>query len=224
MYIEEEEVYIDNIKQYILNIDQANEELGQKMEGLTIQKVVTDYLKIFHALAIKRLEKQEDFCNSYEFEQDFKLENLSYCLSCPTSLNDFFADCFVKAGITEKDNLVFVSEAEATAFHCLSINRLTTKIVPDQTYLVLDIGHSSFGISKIKADSTENFSKVELISEELGKGSMVLENSFRDYLIKNKSQLNLNESIISKLVETFVKEIKVSQLLFFIYIHICTLY
>ncbi|GAA5796133.1 hypothetical protein HPULCUR_001502 [Helicostylum pulchrum] len=207
---EEGDVYIDNIKQYILNIDQANEELEQKLKGLTIQKAVTDYLKSFHALAIERLKKQKDFCNSYNFEQDFKLENLSYCLSCPASLNDFFANCFVEAGITEKDNLIFVSEAEATAFHCLSIDRRTTKIAPDQTYFVCDVGHSSFGVSKIKADSTENFSEVELISEELEKGSMVLENSFIDYLNENKSELNLNESIISSLVETFVKEIKFS--------------
>ncbi|GAA5810177.1 hypothetical protein MFLAVUS_003596 [Mucor flavus] len=207
---DEGDIYIDNIKQYILNKDQANEELEQMLKGLTIKKVVSDYLKIFHAVAIERLGKQEDFCNSYNFEQDFKLENLSYCLSCPTSLNDFFADCFVEAGIAEKDNLVFVSKAEATAFHCISLGRQTTKIVPNQTYLVFDIGHSSFGVSKIKADSTENFSEVELVSEELGKGSMVLEDNFRDFLIENKSHLNLNESIISRLVETFVKEIKFS--------------
>ncbi|KAI8090646.1 hypothetical protein BDF21DRAFT_491033 [Thamnidium elegans] len=209
--IDEEDVYIDNIKQYTLNIDQANEELEQKMEGLTIQKVVTDYLKTFHALAIKCLKEHKDFRKSYKFEDDFKLENLGYCLSCPTFLNDFFADCFMEAEIiTEKDNLVFLSEAEATAFHCLSLDRLITKIIPDQTYLVCDIGHSSFGVSKIKADSTENFSEVELISEEIGKGSMVLENSFKNYLIENKSKLKLNESIISKLVEIFVKELKSS--------------
>ncbi|GAA5810074.1 hypothetical protein MFLAVUS_003492 [Mucor flavus] len=207
---DEGDIYIDNIKQYILNKDQANEELEQKLKGLTIKKVVSDYLKIFHAVAIERLKKQEDFCNSHNFKEDFKFENLSYCLACPTSLNDFFADCFVEAGIAEKGNLVFVSEAEATAFYCISLDRQTTKIVPDQTYLVFDIGHSSFGISKIKVDSTENLSEVELISEELGKGSMVLENSFRDFLIEKKYQLNLNESIISHLVETFVKEMKFS--------------
>ncbi|KAI8053575.1 hypothetical protein BDF21DRAFT_404026 [Thamnidium elegans] len=86
------DVYIDGIKQYILNIDQANEEHGEKMEGLTIQKVVTDCLKVIHALAIERLENQEDF-------------------------------------------------------------------FPDKTYFLCDIDHSSFGASKIEADSTESFNK-----------------------------------------------------------------
>ncbi|GAA5809044.1 hypothetical protein MFLAVUS_002447 [Mucor flavus] len=204
------DVYIDNIKQYTLNEDQANKELQRKKEGLTIRKVVADYLKIFHELAIDCLTEQKDFCESYKFEEDFKLENLGYCLSCPTSLNGFFADCFVEAGITEKDNLVFVSEAEATAFHCLSLDRLTTKIVPDQTYFVYDIGHSSFRVSKIEADSIESFSEVKFVSEEQEKGSMALEKSFENYLTENKSTLNLDESIISILVEQFVKEIKSS--------------
>ncbi|GAA5796045.1 hypothetical protein HPULCUR_001413 [Helicostylum pulchrum] len=182
--IEEGDVYIDNIKQYILNIDQANEELEQKLKGLTIKKVVTSYLKIFHALAIECLKKQEILSS----------EISAIVLSFPTSLNDFFADCFVEAGITEKDNLVFVSEAEATAFHCLSLDRRMTKIVLVQIYLVFHIGHSSFGVPKIKVDSTENFSKVKLISEELGKGSIVLDSIFRDYLIEMSPNEIINEN------------------------------
>ncbi|KAI8090650.1 hypothetical protein BDF21DRAFT_194736 [Thamnidium elegans] len=202
------DVYISNIKQYILNIDQANEELGQKKEGLTIQKVVTDYLKKLHGLAMKCLKSQEDFCESDKFKEDFKLENIRYCLSCPKSQKNFMEKCFVDAGIIESEDLsyrlVCVTEVEASAYYCLSLDRIKSKIVHDQEYFVCDIGHCSFGMSKIQADTTELLSKVDLISEEPGQGSMNLENYFRRYL----NGLNLNQSIIDTTVETFIDEIK----------------
>ncbi|KAI9261961.1 hypothetical protein EDC94DRAFT_609368 [Helicostylum pulchrum] len=208
----EGDVYINNIKQYILNIDQANEELGQKKEGLTIQKVVTDYLKTLHALAIKCLNNQEDFRNSDKFKKDFKPENIRYCLSCPKSQKDFMEQCFVAAGIIELDDLsyrlVCVTESEASAYYCLSLDRIKSKIVHDQEYFVCDIGHCSFGMSKICADTTEILSRVNLISEVPGQGSMNLENSFRKYLNENKIDLNLNQSIIGTLMEKFLDEIK----------------
>lgn len=187
-------------------------------EGLTIQKVVTDYLRKFHTLAMKCLKNQEDFCNSDKFKKDFKPENIRYCLSCPKSQKDFMEQCFVAAGIVEPEELsyrlVCVTEAEASAYYCLGLDRIKSKIVHDQEYFVCDIGHCSFGMSKICADTTELLSKVNLISEVPGQGSMNLENNFRKYLNENKTYLNLNQSIIDTLIETFVDEIKV--IIFFI--------
>lgn len=163
---DEKDVYIDNIKQYLLDIEQANIELGEMKEGLTIQQVVSDYLRLFIQLGRERILLQEKF----KLSEDFKAENIRYCISCPKSQEEFIKSCFIEAEIVEEEEiderLVFVTEAEATAYHCISLDRQKTKIMHDHIYLVCDIGHCSFGISKIQADTTEDLSNPILISPQ----------------------------------------------------------
>lgn len=187
------------------------------MDGLTIQKVIADYLEFFITLALKRLEVHEKFSQS-EYFKDFDIQNVDnirYCFVCPKVQQQLVKECFIKAGVIEEheleDRLSFITEAEATAYHQLSLNRKSTKINTGESYLVCDIGETSVGIAKIYADSTESFSTVELVSENPRQGSINLENKFRTYLEKNITILNLNNSIINDLIKVFVDNIKVNK-------------
>ncbi|KAG2196207.1 hypothetical protein INT47_004733 [Mucor saturninus] len=47
---------VSDLGVYVANIDASNRKLGQLMDGLTVKKVITDYLKYFVQLALKRLQ------------------------------------------------------------------------------------------------------------------------------------------------------------------------
>ncbi|GAA5794809.1 hypothetical protein HPULCUR_000156 [Helicostylum pulchrum] len=85
------DVYIDYIKRYIHNIDQSNLELEQKKQELTIQKVVADYLKVFHAI--------------YQFPLLLSVyKGLKYVIHVTTRTSEIYRLC----------NIAFVNEKEIT--------------------------------------------------------------------------------------------------------------
>ncbi|KAG2196472.1 hypothetical protein INT47_012673 [Mucor saturninus] len=212
-------VYVANIGQYLVDIDASNEELGQLMDGLTIEKVITDYLKIFVDLAIANLQKCAKL-NENKYFQDFinddliheEIETVHYCLVCPTDRQEFLKDCFIKAGIIEKTKsehrLSFVTEAVAIAHHQLSLGRNKSEIQNDQDYLLCDVGDISIGLAKIHASSTESLSTITEVLDDITQGSINLEAKFRDYLIENMAELNLNDPLIDQFVKTFSDNIK----------------
>ncbi|KAG2194844.1 hypothetical protein INT47_007906 [Mucor saturninus] len=189
------------------------------MDGLTIQKVITDYLKYFAELALKRLQVHEKLIHDMHFKEfvsekfiDEDIKAVCYCLVCPTDRQAFMKDCFIKAGIIEESEaerrLLFSTRAVATA-HCqLSLKRNVTKIQSDYNYLVCDVDDVSIGIAKIQAASTESLSSVTAISDNLTLGSINLETKFEDYLMENMAKLNLNLSAIAQFVDAFSKHYK----------------
>lgn len=161
---------MSNIKQYLFDHENANEngKIAKMKEGLTIQKVATDYLKFFVKLALERLQVHKIFSQSEYFQKDYNLgnvENIRYCLVCPKTQQIFMSDHFVEAGIIKEyefnQHLSFVAEAEATAYHLLPLDRQVTKITPNQSYLVCGVGEISIGIAKINADTTAQIPHLE---------------------------------------------------------------
>ncbi|KAG2208896.1 hypothetical protein INT47_011036 [Mucor saturninus] len=212
-------VYVANIGQYLVNIDASNRKLGQLMDGLTVKKVITDYLKYFVQLALKRLQVHDKLIKNKHFQEfvnaefiDEDIKSVCYCLVCPTDRQEFMKDCFVKAGIIEKSEaehrLSFVIKAVAVAHYQLSLDRNTTEIQNDEDYFVIDVDDISIGISKIHAASTESFSTVTKIFDDTAQGLINVAIKFEDYLINNMTELNMNIWLINKFVQTFSKNIK----------------
>lgn len=206
--ITEEDIYIKYIKQYIFNSACKDEEWNKA--GLTIQKIVTDYLAKLHT-ALRNLEDKDTFKKGYF--QDFKLGDSRYCLACPQSQQVFMGQCFIGAGIINEDELeyrlAFVTESEASAYNCLAWDRKSSRITVDEHYLVCDIGHTAFGISRIDAKSTESLSLVESVFEKNCNGSMNLENRFRSYLENNAVSLNMDQTKIGEAIKEFEENLKV---------------
>ncbi|KAI7894666.1 uncharacterized protein EV154DRAFT_577412 [Mucor mucedo] len=212
-------VYVDNISQYLLDIDASDEKLGQLMDGLTVRKVITDYLKDFVQLALKRLQVHDklikneyfqEFANEEFIEEDIK--TICYCLVCPTDRQEFMKDCFIEAGIIEESEaehrLSFVIQAVAIAHYQLSLDRNETGIENDQYYFVLDISDISIGIARIHAASTESLSTITGISDDITQGFLNLDIKFKEYLIENMTALKLDTSLIDQLIQTFSDKIK----------------
>ncbi|KAG2203812.1 hypothetical protein INT47_012745 [Mucor saturninus] len=212
-------VYIDKISQYLVDIDASNEKLGQLMDGLTVKKVMRDYLKYFVQLALKRLQVHDKLVKNENFQEfvseefiDEDIKTVCYCLVCPTDRQEFMKDCFIEAGIIEESEaehrLSFVIKAVAIAHYQLSLDRDTTGIQKDQDYFVVDLGDISIGIAKIHAASTESLSTITKVSDDITEISINLDIKFKDYLIKNMTELNLNHSLIDQFVQTFSENAK----------------
>ncbi|KAG2205277.1 hypothetical protein INT47_009542 [Mucor saturninus] len=212
-------VYLANIGHYLVDIETSNEKLGQLMNGLTIKKVVIDYLKYFVPLVIQKLQKHDKLVKN-EYFQNFvneefiyeEINTIRYCFVCPTNRQEFMKDCFIEAGIIEEteaeDRLSFVTEAVATAHYQLSLNRNVTMIQSNQDYLVCDVSNISIGIAKIVTASTESLSTVTGIFDDITQGSLNLEDRFKNYLIENMAELNLNILLIDQFVNAFIEDIK----------------
>ncbi|KAG2198328.1 hypothetical protein INT47_003041 [Mucor saturninus] len=205
-------VYVDKIGQYLVDLDASDEKLNQLMNGLTIKKVVTDYLKYFIELALQRLMSHERVVkntNSTKFISDEDIETVCYCVVCPTVRQEFIEDCFIEARIIEKSEakhrLSFITEAVATAHYQLSLARSMTGIQNDQKYLVCDVGDISIGLAKIHAASTESLSVVTTFCDDLTQGSINLETNFKNHLIDNMTDLNLNKLLIDQFVDKFLE-------------------
>lgn len=189
------------------------------MDGLTIKKVITDFLKYFVQLALKRLQVHDKLIKNFHFkefvneefiDEDFK--TICYCLVCPTDRQEFMKDCFIKAGIIEESEvehrLLFTTRVVATA-HCqLSRWRHATGIKNNQNCLFCDVDDMSIGIAKMHAASTESLSSITAISDSLMQGPISLETIFRDYLTENMTYYNLNLSLISQFVDNFCEKVK----------------
>ncbi|KAI7894680.1 uncharacterized protein EV154DRAFT_560047 [Mucor mucedo] len=212
-------VYVDNISQYLLDIDASDEKLGRLMDGLTVRKVITDYLKYFVQLALKRLQVHKNVVKNVHFQEfvneefiDEDIKTIGYCLVCPTDRQEFMKDCFIEAGIIEEfeaeHRLLFVIEAVAIAHYHLSLDRNETGIQSNQDYFVFDVGDISIGIAKVHTASTESLSTVTGISDDIAQGSINLDIKFKDYLIENLTALNLDISHIDQFVQTFSKKMK----------------
>ncbi|KAI8095813.1 hypothetical protein BDF21DRAFT_458075 [Thamnidium elegans] len=203
--VSEGDVYIKRIKEYICGTDRTLEELEQA--GLTIEKVVTDYLKKLHGAAIEKISEQKIINHT-----PFKVEDCRYCIACPLPQRDLMTYCFIEAGIITKEEaeyrLMFVTESEAAAYNCLGWDRKLSKTEGGKHYLVCDIGHTTFGISKINVSVTESLSTVSLLSEYAGQGSMCLENNLRNYLVENAHDLKINRPTIEAAVLEFTESIK----------------
>jgi hypothetical protein len=210
----ENDVLIDHIKQYLLYPTAvANEKLGKFKEGLTIRKVVSDYLRLFHKTGLEQLKLKEAFRKTTYFK-DFDKKNIRYSLICSQDQQVFMRECFFQAGIIDVTDpvhrLVFTTKSEASGYHYLAWDRSENYIVAGENYLVCDIGHNAISISSIQAHNTESASKVNLLAEYPEAGSMSLERNLQSYLESNMFRLNLNEMIIDAAVQEFVKKIKIS--------------
>jgi hypothetical protein len=205
------DICIPNIKQYMM-ASLVNEKLEKLKLGLTIKKVVSDYLKVLHELGIRRLKENRAFARS-TYYIDFKPEKIRYCLICDQDQEDFVRDCFIEAGIingSDPDNrLTFATMSEAAAYNYLGWNGSVSGTNAGEKYLVCDIGHSSVSISRIQLNTTLSTSEVVLVDTYPKLGSVVLENNLREYLQLNSRQLYLNQKLIEDVVDEFLESTKV---------------
>lgn len=221
-----EGLYIANIGQCLVDIDASNEKLGQMMDGLTIEKVVTDYLKHLVRFAIEKLQIDARLVENEHFK-DFvskkDIHTVSYCKVCPNDRQDIMKKCFLDANIINESEtehrLSFITEAVATAYYQLSLDRNENNMQNNEDYLFCDVSEISIGLAKVHAASTESISTVTEISDDITQGSLNLEAKFKDYLIENMMELNLNFPLISEFVDEFSANIKVN--ICFVCIFIC---
>ncbi|KAI9259264.1 hypothetical protein EDC94DRAFT_521283 [Helicostylum pulchrum] len=212
--IEEGDVYIDNIKQYILNIDQANKELEQKLKGLTIQKVVTDYLKIFHALAIECKKGYSLFSKSSENES-----KIQFVLTVPDIWNESeresMAQIAIKATMIKEDelgDLLIISELEA--YPCLF--RDPENPNSDSNFIIFDAGGETVDLSTFHL--THNQENGDPMIRQIGNGigdtcgSTYLDRAFKEYLLKFYrgigTEANNNDPSFDSVMDDFVSNVK----------------
>lgn len=224
--------YIPNIGQYLFDIDNANEKLSKIIDDLTIQKVFTDYLENFIALALERFKVHATFTKSGHFK-DFDAENPSnirYCFVCPespapnrefASNREFVKECFIKTQVIEeheiKYRLNFATEAETIAYHQLSLSALSTNMAVGDDFLICNVGEVAFEVARSHVETTESFSTVNSISDFTRPGSLALEKNLREYLEDNANAFNLDSLKVDELVTVFTKKLKVNTFVNFIY-------
>ncbi|KAG2205529.1 hypothetical protein INT47_005903 [Mucor saturninus] len=206
-------IYIPNIKHYLFDIEESDGKLEKLKEGLTIKKLITDFLSALVKISLDRLHIHKDFSQSKYFAQDFSADNIRFCLVCPKSLQEFMRDCFINAGVVKEhevtQRLAFVTEVEAVAYHQISLHRQVSNLAPDYSYTICHIDEISVGIAKINVDTTESLCTVYLVDENSKNGTICLEVKFREYLEDNSTLLCLNPFIINNLVVAFVNGVKV---------------
>lgn len=208
--IYDKDIHIKNIKQIAYGYDPL------VIEGLTPKKIVADYLRCIHDIAVQKLKENKALVSKEttvseenraaakkknkdsvlkEYEELFKrfeVQDTRYCIACPEEQQTFMGQCFIEAGIILDENelkyrLHFVTESEATAYNLLAWDRRHSKIKPSENYLVCNLGHTSLGVSEIQASTTDFFSQVKIIDEYLGEGSMLLDLAF-SRLIQEKDE------------------------------------
>jgi hypothetical protein len=213
MVLENGDVYLQHIKEYIFDTVRANTMLNTKARGLNIQMAVADYLKKLHDGAIAKLTKK---LKKADPNTDFKADNCRYVLVCPKSQIWLMRECFIQAGIVAEEEidyrLDFTTESEASAYNCVAWDRKTSDISGGLHYLVCDIGHTSLGISRILADTTESLSKVEFVAEYDGIGSKALEDNLKSYLNieENIERLKLDQATVERVMKEFTEDVKVN--------------
>ncbi|KAI7894710.1 uncharacterized protein EV154DRAFT_560081 [Mucor mucedo] len=199
-------VTFSDFKEYLFNIQTTDEEFDKFKEGLTLKKLLTDYLSLIVHIATEKLEVSDEIKKS-RYSNDFNKANIRYCFVCPQSLRDFVTECLVEAEIIQEpevhERISFVTEVEAVAYSLISLFGSLTELTPNQSYLICNVSELAFGIAEINVDTTESLSTVELLYESSDYGSTVLQQNFRDYLKANCVELNLNYSIIDDLVISF---------------------
>lgn len=192
--ITDSDIYIKNIKEIAYGYDSL------VIKGLTPQKIVADYLRNVHKMALQKL-KENKVPVSKEHEElfrSFKVEDTSYCVACPQTQNTFMGKCFIEAGIIKDENelkhrLHYVTESEATAYNLLAWDRRQSKIMPSENYLVCNLGHTSLGVSEIKANTTDILSQVTIVDDYLGEGSMLLDLAFSRFIQEKDEGLALDD-------------------------------
>lgn len=213
--ISDRDIYIKNIKEIAYGYDPL------VVKGLTPQKIVADYLRYVHRMAVQKLKENKVLVSkeNEQLFQRFKVEDTRYCIACPQGQIAFMGKCFIEAGIIKDENelehrLHYVTESEATAYNLLAWDRRESKIKPSENYLVCNLGYTSLGISEIKADTTEALSQVKTVDEFLGEGSMVLDLAFSRLIREKDEALALDDekknTKNAKLSEKFASEKKVS--------------
>ncbi|KAG2193717.1 hypothetical protein INT47_013185 [Mucor saturninus] len=204
-------IAFSNFKELLFNIQKTDEKLERFKKGLTLKKVLMEYLSHLVLIAIEELEVSDEIKKS-RYSNDFNEANIRYCFVCPQSLRDFVTECFVEAEIIQEhevhERISFVTEVEAVAYSLLSLDSRLNELTPNQSYLICNVSELAFGIAEINVDTTESLSTVELLYENSDYGWTVLQTTFRNYLKANSIKLNLNNSIIEDLVIDFTSQFK----------------
>ncbi|CAO3657412.1 unnamed protein product [Mucor hiemalis] len=209
--INDSDIYIKNIKEIAYGYPLLN--LGLTHEGLTREKLVADYLRCIHEIAVRKLvDVQFDEEHKHLFEL-FKVEDTRYCVACPREQEAFIGQCFIDAGIINDEielthRLDFITESEATAYNMLAWDRKESKIKASENFLVCNLGQTTLGISEIQAETTDLLSQVKLVHEYYGEGSMLLNLAFSRLIRKKGEALTLDKDIIDNWNENFASERK----------------
>lgn len=178
---------IHNIKKYLLDpVDVADVELGYMKKDLNVQKMISGYLRLLQTLGLQHLKADKIRFKELVYFEDFKEDNVRYCLTSSKSQEGFMRECFIQAGIINRNGpeyrLTFTSKSESAAYSCLAWDRSESHISAGEAYMVCDIGHSAISISTIQAASTNSTSTVKLLNEYPKAGSKILNDGFKSLL------------------------------------------
>lgn len=196
-------------------------------DGPTASLVLSDFFKFVYAelsnASIKPNEKQKrpeahsSSANKRQPTKPYSIDDCRFCFTVPDGLSntleytDLIRAAFKQAGFLKKEDgdnrLIFVNDAVAAGYHCLTKPIFFRSINIDSNYLLVDLGYGLTKFSVIKAKKTEATSSVQSLSNVNGNvGYRGFSENFRNYLIKESETLGLdaaNTEEIDKIVASF---------------------
>ena len=200
--------------------------------------VLSDFFKAVYAnfvKAFKRLnEKQEKAkanrpSSNEQITKPYDLDDCRFCFAIPDGLTqkleytNLIQAAFKEAGFLKEGNnsnrLIFVNDAVAAGYNCLSAPRHFSGIEVESNCLVADIGYDSAKFSVIKAQTIDATSVI-ISSESSGiAGYWSVGDKFKTYLTDRSETFNLDitkPGQINFVVDSFEKYQKVIYLLYLV--------
>lgn len=165
--------------------------------------------------------------NNEQIAKRYNLDDCRFCFAIPDGLTqkleytNLIRAAFKEAGFLKEDDdsnrLIFVNDAVAAGYDCLSAPRFFSGIELESNCLVADIGYDSAKFSVIRAQTTDATSIV-VSSESSGiAGYRSLGDKFKNYLTDRSETFNLDitePEQIDIVVGSFEKYQKVTYLLY----------
>ena len=115
---------------------------GSLPHPLTVETIITDYLKHIGELALTQIKHQED-------EESFSRDTVQWCVAVPSTWNETTKEqmrtCMVNAGLVSpgeiKESVKIVLKAEAASYYCYT--QLFVSLNVKDKIMVVDIGGST---------------------------------------------------------------------------------
>lgn len=208
---------ITHLSLFKLYLDESSSrtvDLPPLPEGLTIIKVLADYLSKIYEHVISEMRHTLG-------EYLVKKEHMRFCITVPAVWTEkakiMMREAIIMGGIVAlddpQDRVMLVSEPEAAALYCarfLKINELKHK----DRFLICDAGGGTVDLITYELNDDQNGRYlIELVEGDGGIcGSMHLDQRFRNLVVTYmaKHDVDFKDKELDNIVETFVNIIKVS--------------
>jgi molecular chaperone DnaK (HSP70) len=184
-------------------------------EGMTVLKVISDYLKDFH----------KNICNEMQGalgarDFDKKKAQFRYCLTVPAMWTDraktIMREAAIQAGIIDRedhpDRLILIGEPESAALYSEKMKGGIT-IKSGETLMICDAGGGTIDLTTFKKTIEGESKSFQEITEGYGNscGSAQLDLNLKNYILRmTKSRpIPITEKAMDELLDHFQKQVKV---------------